>query len=47
MNEELDFIIQLAKEKMEEYIKQLISTGYPEEKAREHAMKHKEKFLKL
>ncbi|CAI8220240.1 MAG: Serine protease AprX [Methanobacteriota archaeon] len=36
-----------AKEKMEEYIKQLISTGYPEEKAREHAMKHKEKFLKL
>ncbi|MAT48325.1 MAG: hypothetical protein CMA27_00665 [Euryarchaeota archaeon] len=36
-----------AKEKMEEYIKQLMATGYPEEKAREHAMKHKEKFLKL
>ncbi len=36
-----------AKEKIEEYIKQLMSTGYPEEKAREHAMKHKEKFLKL
>jgi len=36
-----------AQEKMEEYIKQLISTGYPENKAREHAMNHKEKFLKL
>ena len=36
-----------AKEKMEEYIKQLMATGYPEEKAREHAMNHKEKFSKL
>ena len=36
-----------AKEKIEQYVKQLISTGYPEDKAREHAMKHKDKFLKL
>lgn len=36
-----------AQEKMEEYIKQLISNGYPEDKAREHAMNHKEKFSKL
>tara|TARA_B000000532_G_scaffold69116_1_gene54864 strand:- start:31674 stop:36209 length:4536 start_codon:yes stop_codon:yes gene_type:complete len=36
-----------AKEKIEQYVKQLISTGYPEDKAREHAMKHKDKFIKL
>ena len=36
-----------AKQKIEQYVKQLISTGYPEDKAREHAMKHKDKFLKL
>jgi len=45
--EEILDLTPQAKEKMEEYIKQLISTGYPEEKAREHAMNHKEKFLKL
>ena len=36
-----------AKQKIEQYVKQLISTGYPEDKAREHAMKHKDKFIKL
>ncbi len=36
-----------VKVKIEEYVKQLVSNGYPEEKAREHAMKHKEKFSKL
>tara|TARA_Y100001980_G_C14556774_1_gene350178 strand:+ start:4815 stop:9353 length:4539 start_codon:yes stop_codon:yes gene_type:complete len=45
----LDEVIMstVAKEKMELYIKQLISSGYPEDKAREHAMNHKEKFSKL
>ena len=36
-----------AKEKMDLYVEKLISTGYPEDKAREHAMNHKEKFSKL
>ena len=43
----LNHIASIGKEKIEQYVKQLISTGYPEDKAREHAMKHKDKFLKL